>query len=214
MCCARCASHTSAFSRHDPPEFCKNISPWNEEARATFKRRRRRPSREGAGNAGCPKHPQPVCKGSKHTVVTTGTPGSTGIPCTMVFNGLLRDLPGDEFVFVTVVCGFKRTARPGWGSRASTNLTLATGARTTRLGRPQPTIFARILQWHVHIHRSPGRSGKRRSFTRRSIAHGPCGPPCHQACATTLPRPPHLIPTFVTIMIRPSLGMRRERIGK
>src|SRR5689334_6795839 len=23
--------HTSAFSRHHLPEFCKNISPWNEE---------------------------------------------------------------------------------------------------------------------------------------------------------------------------------------
>ena len=39
---------------------------------------------EGAGNAGCPMHPQPVCIGSKHTVVTTGTPESPGIPCAMV----------------------------------------------------------------------------------------------------------------------------------
>src|ERR1700722_11226445 len=32
-----------------------------------LKRGRRRPSREGAGNAGCPLHPQSVCKGRKHT---------------------------------------------------------------------------------------------------------------------------------------------------
>ena len=39
-----------------------------------------RPSSEGAGNAGCPLHPRPVCKGSKHTVVTTVAPESPGIP--------------------------------------------------------------------------------------------------------------------------------------
>ena len=34
------------------------------------------PIEEGAGKAGCPEHPQPVCIGSKHTVVTTGTTGN------------------------------------------------------------------------------------------------------------------------------------------
>jgi len=57
---------------------CANISPSKSE---------------GAGNAGCPKHPQPVCKGSKHTVVTTGTPGSTGIPCTMVLTAYFAISP-------------------------------------------------------------------------------------------------------------------------
>ncbi len=200
------------------PSSCKNISPWNEEgvsdlqekAQATFKRRRRRPSREGAGNAGCPKHPQPVCKGSKHTVVATGTPGSTGIPCTMVLTAYFAISPATSSFLSPSSVDSSARRDPGWDSRTSTNLTPATGARTTRLGRPQPTIFARIPRRHVHIHRSHGRSGKRRSFTRRSIAHGPCSPPCHQACATTLPRPPHPIPTFVTIMIRPSHGMRRR----
>jgi hypothetical protein len=36
-------THISAFSRHDAPELCKSLSP----------------PKEGAGNAGCPLHPQP-----------------------------------------------------------------------------------------------------------------------------------------------------------
>jgi hypothetical protein len=50
------------------------------------------------GNAGCPMHPQPLCIGSKHRVVTTVAPESPGIPARNGFNGFLRALPGDEFV--------------------------------------------------------------------------------------------------------------------
>jgi hypothetical protein len=39
---------------------------------------------EGAGNAGRPMRPQPVCIGGKHTVVTTVTPKTPGIPRAMV----------------------------------------------------------------------------------------------------------------------------------
>jgi hypothetical protein len=55
--------------------------------------------KEGAGNAGCPLHPQPrVQIGSEHTsVVATGSPDSPGIPARNGFNGLFRALPGDEF---------------------------------------------------------------------------------------------------------------------
>jgi hypothetical protein len=56
------------------------------------------------GNAGCPLHPQPVCNGSKHTVVTTGSP-DTRHSLRNGFNGFLRALPGDEFLFVTVIAG-------------------------------------------------------------------------------------------------------------
>src|SRR5947207_1988055 len=53
--------YDSAFPRRDAPEFCKIIRPKKTE---------------GAGNAGCPMHPQPrVRNKTKHTsVVTTGTP--------------------------------------------------------------------------------------------------------------------------------------------
>src|SRR6202035_283079 len=39
---------------------------------------------EGVGNAGCPPHPQPVCKGRKHTVVTTVAPEHPAFPHAMV----------------------------------------------------------------------------------------------------------------------------------
>ena len=57
---------------------------------------------EGAGKAGCLEHPQPVCIGSKHTVVTTSTPEITRLSPRNGFNGFLRALLGDEFLFVTV----------------------------------------------------------------------------------------------------------------
>src|ERR671922_1331008 len=67
---------------------------------------------EGVGNAGCPMHPQPVCIGRKHTVVTTVAPETPGIPARNGFNGFLRALPGDEFLFVTVVGGLKDCLSP------------------------------------------------------------------------------------------------------
>src|SRR6202011_3471545 len=57
---------------------------------------------EGAGKAGCPEHPQPVCIGSKHTVVTTVAPEITRLSPRNGFNGFLRALLGDEFLLVTV----------------------------------------------------------------------------------------------------------------
>jgi hypothetical protein len=40
---------------------------------------------EGAGKAGCPVHPQPRVQSRKHTsVVTTGSPEHSGLPCAMV----------------------------------------------------------------------------------------------------------------------------------
>ena len=42
-------------------------------------------------------HPQPRVQKRKHTsVVTTGSPERSGIPCAIGFNGVLRALPGDR----------------------------------------------------------------------------------------------------------------------
>jgi hypothetical protein len=60
-------SHSRGPSR---PSFCKIIRPSNKE---------------GAGNAGCPMHPQPRVRNKKaHELVTTGSPQQSGIPCAMV----------------------------------------------------------------------------------------------------------------------------------
>jgi hypothetical protein len=58
-------------------------------------RGRMRPLRKGAGKAGCPLHPQSVCNGSKHTVVTTGSPEHPAFPAQRLY-GLFRALPGDR----------------------------------------------------------------------------------------------------------------------
>src|SRR5437868_9653491 len=49
------------------------------------------------------------------------------------FNGFLRALPGDEFLFVTVTERMSGLSRPGWANKTSAGLTSATDARTTRL---------------------------------------------------------------------------------
>ena len=76
---------------------------------------------------------------------------------------------------------------PGWARKTSADLTPATGARTTR--------FCRTL-W-------------RRSSCALVIAHERLA--LQYRFAPTLPRPPHPLPRFVTIAIRPS---DRERMGK
>jgi hypothetical protein len=71
---------------------------------------------------------------------------------------------------------------PGWVDIAFANLTPATGARTTR--------FCRTL-W-------------RRPSARRPPLTG--NPPCDSVARPTLPRPPHPIPTFVTMANAPLSG--------
>src|ERR1700738_16340 len=56
-------------------------------------------------------HPQPVCIGSKHTVVTTGSPVSAGIPCTMVLRLTPRS-PRRRIRLVTVVGELTEYPRP------------------------------------------------------------------------------------------------------
>src|ERR1700729_2868673 len=89
------ARQPSAFSRREVPEVCLNVCP-KERAQATLKRGRLRPSREGAGNAGRPLHPQSVCKGRKHTGSHHRFTGTPGISLRNGFNGFLRALPGDR----------------------------------------------------------------------------------------------------------------------
>jgi hypothetical protein len=72
----------------------------------------------------------------------TGTPG---IPARNGFNGLFRALPGDEFV-LSPSSANERHAQARSGRHAFANLTPATGARTTRLHRPQPPVFAKRLR--------------------------------------------------------------------
>src|ERR1700704_4213537 len=91
---------------------------------------------EGAGKAGCPPHPWPACS-KKHAVRTTGVAGIIRPSLRNGFNGFLRALPGDEFLFVTVAPRIEGFARPVGPPKPPRDLTPATDARTTRLRRPQ-----------------------------------------------------------------------------
>src|SRR5882757_2269542 len=104
---------------------------------------RRLPRKEGAGDTGCALHPrsrvQIVRRNRTRAYRFSGnTPAS---PAQWLY-GLWRDLPGDEFLFVTVAAGL-RQKRPGWIASATDGLTSATDARTTRFCRTQPDFAKR-----------------------------------------------------------------------
>ena len=89
------------------PGLCKNHSPQKKkEAQATLKRR------EGAGNAGCPLHPQPRVQSVVSTRVSSlqVQRKRPAFPRNG-FNGLLRALPGDKFVF-RVIGGLRSLPDP------------------------------------------------------------------------------------------------------
>ena len=92
-------------------------------------------------------------------------------------------LPGDEFVLSPSPAD-SRFLKPGRARLTSADLTPATGARTTRFCRPLAAPL---------VLRDPDHS---RAEARPAI----------NSARPALPRPPHPIPTSVTIAIRPSCG--------
>jgi hypothetical protein len=90
---------------------------------------------EGAGKAGCPPHPWPACN-KKARGRTTGVAGIIRPSLRNGFNGVLRALPGDEFLLSPSPRGLNGFTRPVGPTKPPRDLTPATGARTTRLHRP------------------------------------------------------------------------------
>ena len=68
---------------------------------------------EGAGNAGCAARTHSLAwKNINHTsIVTTGTPLSTGIPRAIGFNGFLRALPGEPGFLATIPGAMRKHRR-------------------------------------------------------------------------------------------------------
>ena len=124
-----------------------------------------------------------ACESKKHTsVVTTGTPQSADIPCALVLTAYNALSPATNSS-----CHRRRrikVCQPGRALRTSADLTPATGARTTRFCRPLAAPL---------VLRDPDHS---RAEARPAI----------NSARPALPRPPHPIPTSVTIAIRPSCG--------
>ena len=94
---------------------------------------------KGAGNAGCPMHPQPRARwwavSMRTSIHSRGTGKSPGIPHAMV-GLLIRDLPGAEFLWPPSRRGLHGISHPGWAECASARAS-TTDARTTRLHRTQ-----------------------------------------------------------------------------
>jgi hypothetical protein len=147
------------------------------------------PNTEGAGKAGCALHPrsrvQDVHKNT-HTSIQVQRRAS-GLPCAMALRLITRS-PRRRILVVTVACGLTILRIPVGFCKTSADLASATDARTTRLRR---TL-------------------KRRSSTRRPIAHGKPAlqlPLRADAAASTASQP-----AFVTIATRPSCRVRRAEI--
>ena len=140
---------------------------------------------EGVGNAGCPLHPQPRAHFVlvKRTRVTTSTPESPGIPARNGFNGFLRALPGDRALLPPSFAD--TTCQNPAGPTCLRNLDASVGASG-------PHDFA-------------VRSIVSRQRALRSLTDSK-NPPCDPLARKTLPRPPHPIPTFVTMANAPLAG--------
>jgi hypothetical protein len=111
----------------------------------------------------------------EHAHEHTGTVGAFRRPCAMVLRLMPRS-PRRRIRLVTVIGGLKVLPRPVGLAKTSADLTPATGARTTR--------FCRTLQ--------------RRFVSRACCPLTDLKPALRTQPRPTLPRPPHLIPTFVT----------------
>ena len=101
---------------------------------------------EGAGNAGCPLHPQPRvhCVLVERTRVTTSTPESPGIPRAMVLR-FPSCSPRRSGSFATVTGGI-----------ASTDLTPASRCQDHTTS---PSASAPFVRERVRVHRIPPRAG-------------------------------------------------------
>jgi hypothetical protein len=111
------SSQTSAMSRRDPPELCRNDGPRNDGGR-----------REGR----VPTAPM-VRVRKKARGRTTGDGRTTGLPCAMALR-LIRDLPRDR---LSCPCRRRdaRASSPAWHQRRD--------ARTTRLRRAHRIVRRR-----------------------------------------------------------------------
>jgi len=156
-----CIKHSFAISPHDLREVCwKSPCPPRKQ--------------EGAGNAGCALHPRSRVQTArgKRTRAYRFSGGNPTFPAQWLY-GLWRALPGDEFVFVTVIDEYG-LSKPGWARKTSADLTPATGAGTTRFCRTQQPVFTHRLRPKSDFGESRGSTGLwRRSSARCSIAHRP-----------------------------------------
>src|SRR6476620_943620 len=177
---------------HPTTRHCRNDGDFWIRARVLAARcvrglRHLRPSQEkraqGRPGARCTRGL--VCKvhkGNAHE--HTGSGRQSGLPCADGFNGFLRALPGDEFLLSPSSRGLTvLLKRPGRARKTSADLTPATGARTTRLRRPQHAPLVPRAAW--------------------SLTGPMTGPPCNRLARDDAVSVHRIPPTSVTIATRP-----------
>jgi len=117
-------------------------------------------------------------------------------------------LPVDEFVFVTVAAGL------------TADLIRLDRSRHRQLGTSNGCRDHTVLPYAIRLRQGFGGTSPPKPLTQAETAPFVLrvanrsrinDPPCDCPFAPTLPRPPHPLPRFVTIMIRPSC---REKTGK
>ena len=163
-------------------------------------------NQKGAGNAGCPKHPQPACKGSKHAVVTTGTPESSGVPCAMVLTAYSALFPATNSF-----CHRRRRIEglsDPVGPMHLRQLDTSNGCQNhTALPSASPVSAKRLRRVWYPSAEALSKTKYSAVRLRAMFAHGRSRPAIHLA-RPALPRPPHPVPTSVTIAKRPFFGGR------
>jgi hypothetical protein len=151
---------------------------------------------EGAGKTGCALHPRSrvqLRKKSAHTSIQVQRRAS-GLPCAMV----LRRTSCSSRCANSFSHRCQRIdgwSWPGWARASSADVTPATGARTTRLGRTRHAPRQSLDGLGTLPPKSDARRfsiGRRRAV--RSLTKPQEGPPCDDVCApdaaaSTAPRP-------------------------
>jgi hypothetical protein len=110
-------SYTFSFSRRDAPELC-------QKSFALISR--------GRGECRVPNAPAAWCAllvVSMHTSIHSGGTGIIRHSPRNGFNGFLRALPGDEFLFATVASRIEWLHVPGWADKTSARLSISNGCQ-------------------------------------------------------------------------------------
>jgi len=105
---------------------------------------------EGAGNAGCPMHPQPRARLrslSMRTSIHSGGTGNIRHSLARMVLRVIRDLPSDEFLLPPSPRGLDDTSNPGWAECVSTQLDINNGCQdhTTSPSATLPLVSRAFL---------------------------------------------------------------------
>jgi hypothetical protein len=149
---------------------------------------------EGVGNAGCPVHPQPRARWVvkyAHECSQRRHRNHPAFPHANGFNGFLRALPGDEFLFVTIASRIERLRAPGWAAKTSARLDTSNGCQDHTTS-PSATPSKKAARWAWYQSRRSlsegGSAPSSGALDDRSRSDPPCEIVAPDAAASTASR--------------------------